>query len=241
MPYNPAYYCDQVARCGLAPVKDLQSWTLTDELARVVAETGPARERLRETVPVTCRSLDPTRFAEEVEAVRELCNTAFVRFWGFTPVSQEEFLELATGYRPLLDPDLVVLAERNGRTVGCLMALPDVSQALARAGGWRSIPARAVATLWHWKGPGRRRTVSRVRVDMVMVHPPMASRQLGRLLILELLRRVDDRRYTAVEAGPVLEGSGWLRCGVAQQDGRQVRWPTASRNTRRTSLGSFDR
>lgn len=210
MPYNPEYYADHLGRWGMHKVKDLHSHLFQNPHTWL---TNNRRfwERWHRSSSVTFRSLDLRRFEQEVETVRQIYNSAFVRFWGFTPLDREDFLDLANSFRPILDEDLVVFAELDQRPVGFLMVIPDVNQALMKAGRWRNGLVRNLIAFWHWKGPGRRHTMRHARVDMLMVHPDCPNIATAGLLILETLRRIHDKGYSSFEAAPVLEGSAWLR------------------------------
>jgi GNAT superfamily N-acetyltransferase len=68
-------------------------------------------------------------FDRELSHIYPLVMTAFARNPLFTAISYPEFAAQYTPVRPLLSPDLVVLAEREGELVGLLFALPDFAQA----------------------------------------------------------------------------------------------------------------
>jgi GNAT superfamily N-acetyltransferase len=178
MPYNPVYYPEHVARWGMRKVKDLHSYQLPAPRPRAPGERR-APQGWRPMSGMTFRTLDPERFDDEVETIRRIYNAAFVDFWGFAPVESDEFRELAEGFRPVLDPELVVFAAVDGEDVGYLMAIPDVNQA------------------------------HHARVDMLAVRPAHQHTWIGGMLIFELLRRVYRRGYASAEAAPILEDATW--------------------------------
>ncbi|MGY1984088.1 hypothetical protein [Nocardia gipuzkoensis] len=215
MPHNPDYYAGQLERSGMSKVKDLHSYLMPDPYT--LLRGGPlARmyrmwERWRAKSHITFRPMERRHFERDIELVRRIYNAAFGEFWGFTPLTSAEMLELATAMRPFLDADLAMFAELDGVPVGFLMAIPDVNQAAIRAARLRTPLLRELVTLWHWKGPRRRRIVHRARVDMLMISPGCADRGAAGLLIVELLRRVHEKGYTCIEGAPVLEDGSWMR------------------------------
>jgi GNAT superfamily N-acetyltransferase len=50
-------------------------------------------------------------------------------------MSKEEFMLMGKDLKMILKPDLVLIGEKDGKTVGFALALPDVNQALKPAGG----------------------------------------------------------------------------------------------------------
>lgn len=211
MPYNPDYYADQVCGWGMHKLKDMHSYLCSEPYATLCNLNGRLWNRWRRRSSVTFRSLDFNRFEEDIEQVRQIYNVAFVGFWGFTPLEQDEFLQLAHSFKPILDKDLVVFAMLDNKPVGFLMAIPDVNQALIKSAYWNNGLARNLSTLWHLKGPCRRRTIRHARIDMLAVHPDCPDIGTGALLIFEVLRRVRDKGYISVEAAPLLDTADWWR------------------------------
>jgi len=70
------------------------------------------------------------RFKEEVELVKALYNQAWERNWGFVPLTEAEIDHLAKQLKPIVVPDLICFAERQGKVIGFAVALPDLNVAL---------------------------------------------------------------------------------------------------------------
>lgn len=184
MPHNPEYYDGQLARWGLGKVKDLHSYSVP--MPRSDRPRG--RAGVVNWSPISglsFRHMDATRFDEEIETIRRIYNDAFVDFWGFTPSDPAEFARLADGFRPILDEELVVFVEVDGRPIGYLMAFPDVNQ------GTDDAPPR------------------HARIDMLAVHPDYQDTWVGGMLIFEMLRRLHTKGYASAEAAPILEDAAW--------------------------------
>lgn len=184
MPHNPSYYDDQLTRWGLGKVKDLHSYSVP--IPRADRPRGRADVvNWRPMSGLSFRHMDPNRFDEEIETIRRIYNDAFVDFWGFTPSDPAEFARLADGFRPILDEELVVFVEVDGRPIGYLMAFPDVNRASD-------------------EGPPRH-----ARIDMLAVHPDYQDTWVGGMLIFEMLRRLHSKGYESAEAAPILEDAAW--------------------------------
>ncbi|GGG03702.1 hypothetical protein GCM10007304_17260 [Rhodococcoides trifolii] len=214
MPHNPRYYADQVEAWGLRKVKDFHTFYVDEPNTLVQTpaferKTALAR-RWRERSKATFRSMDPRTFEQDIEIVRELYNAAFGQFWGFTPVEPDEMLDLANSMKPILDPELVLIAEIEGRPVAFLMGIPDVNKAAVTARRWRSGLVRDLHTIVRWKGPGGRKLRTHVRIDMMAVHPDCPDMGVSSLLIYELFERIEKGGYSSAEAAPVLEDGGWV-------------------------------
>jgi GNAT superfamily N-acetyltransferase len=124
-PTNPAEYVDDFTAAGFSVAAWYESARVTD-LATPDPRAAAAPERLRAR-GVTVRALRPDRFDEELEALYALTVEAFAENLYYSPVSFAEFRARYTPLRPLLDPELVRLAEEaEGRLLGYVFAFPDL-------------------------------------------------------------------------------------------------------------------
>jgi len=84
------------------------------------------RERLKQS-GVTIRPVDPSRFEDELRAIHGLCLAAFANNFLYTDIDEATFLRLYLKARAVIDPELVLIAERDGSPVGFVFTLPDPS------------------------------------------------------------------------------------------------------------------
>jgi GNAT superfamily N-acetyltransferase len=115
-------------------------------------------------------------YDKEADKLKVLYNQAWSKNWGFIPMTDAEFDQLAKELRDIIDPDLVFIAERDGQAVGFSLSLPDLNEPLRLAYPRPDIPDwwSMIKLAWHWK---IRRKLSWVRVFALGVIPEY--RQLG--------------------------------------------------------------
>ena len=63
---------------------------------------------------VRLRPLDRRRFADDIRMVTAIFNDAWAGNWGFVPLTEAEIDHMAAELKPILDPDLVRIAEIGG-------------------------------------------------------------------------------------------------------------------------------
>jgi GNAT superfamily N-acetyltransferase len=73
----------------------------------------------------------------------ELSRKAFRSNFLYTPVSQAEFLAQQTTLLPFVMPELVLMAEQDGRLIGFMFAVPDALE--ARRGGDGTVIMKTLA------------------------------------------------------------------------------------------------
>lgn len=202
MPYNPPYYNRLMEEAGFAKVKDLFAWrlvspdALSDKLARVT-------DVLRSRTGAIVRGLLMKQFGPEVERIKAIYNRAWQPNWGFVPMTDEEMDMMAREIKQVIDPEMVLFAERDGKTVGFALAVPDVNQAF-KAG--RPIPPgplnlpTAITNLM-----ANKKAISQIRIIILGVLPEFHGKGVDALLYREIIERAGQKGWKVGEASWVLE------------------------------------
>lgn len=214
MPYNPPYYAALLEGAGLRAIRDLVSYVV--EVRRLLPGRAEHVARAAEERGIRVRRLDPRRLAAEAEVIRTLYNAAWAGNWGAVPMTAEEASELAARLRPVLVPELALIAERGGRPVGFTLCLPDYNPALRLLRG-RVTPWGLARFLW------RRRRLEGVRLMALGVVPEARRQGVDALLFRETLAAVRRRGYRWVEAGWILEENAVTRRAAERWGGRVVK------------------
>jgi GNAT superfamily N-acetyltransferase len=192
--WNPAYYGGLWDGYGWKGVQDMLA------LAGPLEYMGPKRaKRFAERVKrrgIDIRPIDESRFDEEVEAARQVYNGAWDANWGHIPIGRELFLHKAREFKTIYDPDIVRLAEADGKIVGLLMALPDLNPAIRRSRG------RLLPFGW-WRLIRSKRTTRRLRTVVLGVIPGYRKRGIEAALLIGAYE-AHAGRYTWHEASWVL-------------------------------------
>jgi GNAT superfamily N-acetyltransferase len=174
MPHNPAYYVPLHQVYGFTKAKDLLAFESAG--SRMPERLTRAAKLIAERKGITLRPLNMKRFKEEVELVKALYNQAWERNWGFVPLTDAEIDHLAKQLKPIVVPDMICFAERQGQVIGFAVALPDLNVALKHnpSGRIYGIPK----ILWYarrnnrWRIPllGVLKEYRGIGVDALMYH-----------------------------------------------------------------------
>lgn len=148
MPYNPPYYASLLEGMGFTKAKDLYAYWSPVHSASLERLRRFA-QRIQEREPqLRVRTVNLKDFAREVGIIQEIYNLAWEKNWGFVPTSNEEFALLAKELKPLVDPNLLLVAFFGDNPAGFLLALPDVAPALAQLNGSMGNPLRLLRAWW---------------------------------------------------------------------------------------------
>jgi len=211
MPHNPPYYQRLIEKAGFTKAKDLLAYEGGN-----AAHPVPAPERLVRAVEltlqrygITLRSLDMSRFKDEVDTIKKLYNKAWEKNWGFVPMTDAEIDKLAKDFKPVIMPEMVIFAERKGEPVGFGLAIPDLNEALRnnRDGG---IVKGAISIFW-WK---LRKKFTRARVPLLGVIPEFRGRGLDSALYHHVWSRAGTVGIGWGEGGWILEDNPAMKLGL---------------------------
>jgi GNAT superfamily N-acetyltransferase len=125
-PDNPDEWPAHFAGSGFKTLAQYYS-ALCEDLGAVQAD-DPVAQRLRGQ-GFTVRPIEVARIDAELSALWTLATDAFAGNLLYTPIDQAEFRSIYTPLLPVLQPQLVLIAEHGGRAVGFSLAVPDVMQA----------------------------------------------------------------------------------------------------------------
>ncbi len=161
MTYNPPYYRDLVEKFGFEKAMDLYAYRLDVQAFGGAAEKMSAKltrvaDKVRRRYGIVIRNPDMKNLAAEIAGLKAVYNSAWEKNWGFVPMTDEEFDHLAHGLAQFVDPDVVFIAEKDGRCIGFSLSLPDMNQALLAAHPSPSPHPLATGLtmarlFWHWK------------------------------------------------------------------------------------------
>jgi hypothetical protein len=219
MGHDQPWLAAGVEGLGYAKAKDLVAYRMNTR--------GGLLERLRKLAErasggVVIRSLDRRRYREEIALIASIFNDAWADNWGFTALTEAEIEAMGDEMKPILDPDLVKIAELHGEPVGFIVLLPNVNESIADLGG-RLLPFGWLKLLWRLKFAPMRSG----RVPLMGVRRSHSGSLLGKTLPLKLIYALQPRSLARgleeLELGWLLEDNMPVRRVVEMVGGRQVK------------------
>lgn len=202
MTYNPPAYARYLEDFGFLKAKDLLAYYMSSD-TRMPDRLQRAAEKA-EGPPVTIRPIDMKHFMEEVGRIRDVYNSAWEKNWGFVPMTPAEIDHLARELKPVVDPDFLVFAECEGKTVGFSLVLPDANRALKAANG-RLFPFGLLRMLIEAK------RIREVRVLTLGVIPQYRRRRIDMMLYLYILQTAVRKGIIGGELSWILEDNLLIR------------------------------
>jgi len=202
MGHDKPYIAARLEEYGLVKEKDVYAYLydITVELPKSV------RRLLDRELPkdLTVRQLDLKKINAEIRTVTDIFNDAWSGNWGFVPWTETEADYLAKALKPLLNPRLTSLIERNGEPVGFMIGLPNLNEAIRDLKG-KMLPFGWAKLLWRLKVSG----VKTARVPLMGVRRAAAHDMIGSLmpfLMIDMVRKEALKMgFTHIELSWILE------------------------------------
>ncbi|MBR2002616.1 MAG: GNAT family N-acetyltransferase [Thermoguttaceae bacterium] len=205
MTYNPAYYERLFENVGFAKAQDLYAyWGEIDMLPKVRERYLRTAEMIQERYDVKLRPLDKKRFEADVRLFLEIYNRSLSNTWGFVPFSDAELREMAASMKYLMVPELAIVAEVDGKTVGATFCLPDYNPRIKAING-RLFPFGFLKLL------RKRSEIKRMRIISTNVLPEYQMTGLGLVLLNALVPKTLECGVQEAEFSWVLESNQYSR------------------------------
>ncbi len=208
MTYNPRYYLDLIAGEGFTKAMDLYAWWMHSDVG-INPKIKRVGERVLQEHGIVLRNIDLNNFWGEVELVKRIYNDAWSNNWGFVPMTDEEFHFLAKDLKPVVDPRLVMIVEKEGEPVGFSLSLPDLNRALKKING-RLLPFGIFKVMYH------ARKIHSVRVlTLGVVRRLQTISGIGAALYMETFRRPVAAGFDSGEFSWTLENNNLINRGMS--------------------------
>lgn len=211
MSHNPPYYASLLEQCGFVKVKDLLSYwadltEIPERLVKGIARIGRSQN-------VTLRTLNMKDLDGDIARIKEIYNSAWERNWGFVPMTEAEFDYMAESIKPIVNPQLCIIAEIAGEPVGFALQLPDYNVAFKHMNG-KLLPFGWAKFLWY------KRNIPHTRVLTMGVKPEHRKKGLDSMLILQL--HIESSKFGCPrgECSWILEDNLPMRHGMERIGGR---------------------
>ncbi len=200
MTYNKPYYQGYLEKYGFIKQMDLLSYwfggyTIPE---RVMSLAKNIEQRLLRN-GITIRTANLKNFAQEAKSIKKIYNAAWDKNWGFVPFTDEEFDYVAKDMKLILDPDFVLIAEKNDEVIGFSLALPNINQIQKEVTRGRLLPTGIFKLLFN------KSKIKSVRVITLGVLEPYRMLGIEACFYTKITEAVRRKKLDGGEASWILE------------------------------------
>jgi GNAT superfamily N-acetyltransferase len=195
--HNPPYYESLLLQHGFTQYQDLVARLFRRQYGTTFEQAIP--EKLTKAAKIAAkrsdiliRPLNKKNWESEIKLATDIYNTALSPLPGFVPIPLDEFMQLANGFKPILDPSMALIAEVGGKPVGYALAFPDVNEAFQKINGKMNL-------LGTFKFLFALKNLHRVSFKILMMLPEYQSRGIEALLIYKVSEAIWEKGFTEVD------------------------------------------
>ncbi len=202
MGHNKAAYQGWVEGVGYVKAKDLHTYKVD-----IAEGFGPLIDRIvsgaEKNERVRIRTIDMSRFDEEVALVLSILNDAWSSNWGFIPMTPAEIAYAGKKLKPIVVRSINRIAEVDGEPVAFLMSVPDLNELIKDLNG-NLLPFGWAKLLWRLRFP----KTNTIRVPLMGVVKKLQASRLASQLVFAMIEQ--SRRYAVGQLGTTQSELGWV-------------------------------
>ncbi len=214
MGHSRPYQDKIILESGLTKCKDMYAWrweTTADMPKRSLKALTAMKEQ-----GAVFRSAD---LKTEIPELIKIQEDAWKQNWGHVSMTKAEADQLRNEFKLILDPEIVIVVEVEGKPVGMAIAVPNLNEAISDFEGKIS-PTKVAKLLWRLKVDHPRSA----RVAMLGIKEGTRKQKkwmpLALALIAELNRRGYQRGYEWGELSWTLEDNGPVNAMIKAAGGK---------------------
>lgn len=215
MTYNKPYYVDFLEQFGFNSEMDLLSYKINtvDVPEKLVRLSGKILERLN-SHGITVRKVNLKNFKQEIDSIFKVYNAAWEKNWGFVPMTLEEFRHAAKDMKTIVDPDFLLVAERQGELVGFSLTIPDMNIPLKKLRKGRLLPFGIFKLLYY------KNKIDRVRIVTLGVLEEFRRLGIDAYFYMKAFEEAKNKGMEFGEASWILENNPAMNKALVNINGK---------------------
>ena len=216
--YNYPYYAEFLERYGFVQNTDLLSYDFRVE--RLTPEMETLATRLEARLArrgITIRTIDMKNFTAEVDKFLPIYNASWDRNLGFVPMTESEVRHMGKDLKPVIDPDFVFFAEKNGQPIGIALTIPNLNEVFIKIPRGRLLPTGIFRFLFG------RKSIKSVRVVALGLLPAYRRTGLDLCLYVRTYQAAIRKKIQRGEASWILENNVLMNRALTQIGGMVFR------------------
>lgn len=215
MPHALPYYGPRVEAAGYRKVRDVLTYMIdrTNLDPVKVERVSRVARRFDLAQKIKIRHLDMKNFERDFHVVLKTYNEAWTENWGFLPVTDDEARLLIAAIKPIIRPELILIASVDDKVVGVFAGIPNINEIIKHLNG-RLLPFGWLRFLWRMRfAPPRSARLILAGVDSAY-RDSAHSGAIMTLMIAEMIQTTGQAGMKQLECGWILEDNKGSR-GIA--------------------------
>ncbi len=133
MSHHKPYQGAMIESAGYAKAKDLYCWRY--QVSNLPKRAPKAYDEVKAMPEVRLRTIDPKNMDAELRLMLEIQDDAWCENWGHVSLTSNEAKKAVEGLKLIIEKELAIFAEIDGRPAAMCIALPNLNEAIADLNG----------------------------------------------------------------------------------------------------------
>jgi GNAT superfamily N-acetyltransferase len=216
--YNFPYYAELLEQYGFVKNTDLLSYEFFPEnLTSKLKDLSQQLENRLAQRGITIRTIDMKHFEEEVNRFLPIYNASWDQNLGFVPMTEAEVRQMGKDLKMALDPDLVYFAEKDGKTIGIALTVPNLNEVFIKIPRGRLFPTGLFKFLFGKKA------IKTLRVVALGILPEYRRSGLDVCFYVRTYEAAQRKGIQRAEASWILENNDLMNRALLQIQGKVYR------------------
>ena len=216
MAHSKPYHGPLLEEVGLSKEKDLLAWRY--DVQHIPQRALRAWEQVQAMPEVRIRSMRKWKMRDELRLVLQVHDDAWSNNWGYVPFTEREIRKAAADLRLVIEDDLALMAEINGKPAAICIAIPNLNEAARDLDG-KLLPFGIFKLLWRLKV----RHPESARLAFMGIHSEFRNTKryggLSFALYVEIAKRGERLGYRWGELSWTLEDNAPVNLGIRAMGG----------------------
>lgn len=141
MPYNEPYYAVLLEHCGLKKAVDLFSYAIDGSgVFKKYRNIFDKVSSEMDTNQLIIRPVNKNSFQEDIKQIQKVYNSCNKDNWGFMPLNDAEFQEMALDLKRIAPLNLALVLEHQNTIIGFIIAIPNINEMLIHVNNGNLFP-----------------------------------------------------------------------------------------------------
>jgi hypothetical protein len=218
MPYNFEYYDQLMTHCGFQKEVDLYAYKIDGRLIK--KKYGNILERSLQAMKnngIVIRPISSKTFKHDLNRLKKAYNECNINNWGFMPLNEKEFYEMAKELKMIAPLDLALILEKDEEIIGFVMAAPDINQAIKYVYKGKLTLVGILKLLWY------KRKINKGRVMILGVLEAHKGRGLDLVLCHKITQALYNLKIYEADASYVLENNNSMNSVLKKIGGNCIK------------------
>ena len=193
------YYKDLAEACGFVKSVDWHCFLVRKiDYPKHAPYLNAVKDSIIKDLNVDFKILDKRDMVRRMREVKEIFNAAWEENWGHLPLTDKQIEMIFDELKMIIIPELAIFAEKDGRTIGFAIFIPDVNPAVQVLNG-RMYPWRILKYLL------KARKTRRVRTLIMGILPEYRGRKIDDVFYLKSIETGDGMGFTEADCSLIVE------------------------------------